>query len=492
MCVLIAAKRKKFVKRAEIVEAMRTNSSGFAMMAVRPDNSRDSIRTLSDKELLDFFDNKVKDDDAIAFHARIPSRGEKSLANVHGWMIEGVWTGHNMTISTLDEVMREDKWNGTDSEYFFRNIFGPLYKGLGDAAFKDGKFHPYIDRIIRCFMGSSNKFLFVLPDGTFVRYGSWVSEPDRKENGEIAFWASNSTYKVYERSWSAASSGKTARGGYDCDYGYDERDYYLDYWRNRAAPHPSKTSNAVDFDGTTLVDAAGLLPVVRTGLKLHVLANAARYREAMTDDLPEGCTPGPAKAIAAVCRMPVEFAVDDRDLADAANPCDYLPENGTVGSPEHFRAWAAGWAAALEEHIETIGGKMKTRYFHMPKVTLKSDLANLEDRIDAALVSIDCCVDLTQGSLEDAFTAFALSRSRKGRPTMAKAMLTDLITPDMNTEEEARAAVATVLAAIQAMEAGDESVLQAMEAGDESALDAPQNEDNVASDPETQEGVLET
>lgn len=482
MCVLIAAKRKKFVKRAEIAEAMRTNSSGFAMMAVRPDNSRDSIRTLSDKELLDFFDNRVKDDDAIAFHARIPSRGEKSLANVHGWMIEGVWTGHNMTISTLDEVMREDKWNGTDSEYFFRNIFGPLYKGLGDAAFKDGKFHPYIDRIIRCFMGSINKFLFVLPDGTFVRYGSWVSEPDRKENGEIAFWASNPSYKVYERSWSAAPSGKATRDyGYGCGYGDDDERKYLDYWKNRAALNsPSGASSAVDFDGTTLVDAAGVLPVIRTGLKLHVLANAAKYREAMTDDLPEGCDPGSAKAIAAVCRMPVRFAADDRDLADAANPCDYLPENGTIGSPEHFQAWAAGWAAALEEYIETGGAKVKTRYFHMLKTALQSDLEDLEDRIDAALVSIDCCVDLTQDSLEDAFTAFALSRSRKGRPTMAKAMLTDLITPDDRTEEEARAAVATVLAAIQAMETGDGG-----------AFGGPQKEDNVASDPETQEGALE-
>lgn len=463
MCVLIAAKRKKFVKRAEIVEAMRTNSSGFAMMAVRPDNSRDSIRTLSDKELLDFFDNKVKDDDAIAFHARIPSRGEKSLANVHGWMIEGVWTGHNMTISTLDEVMREDKWNGTDSEYFFRNIFGPLYKGFGDAAFKDGKFHPYIDRIIRCFMGSSNKFLFVMPDGTFVRYGNWVSEPDRKENGEIAFWASNSTYKVYERSWPAASSGKTTRG-YGYGYGYDDEQDYLEYWQSKAARNSPKASSIVDFDGTTLVDAAGILPVIRTGLKLHVLANAAKYREAMTDDLPEGCDYGSTKAIAAACWMPVKFAVDDQNLADAANPCNYYrPENGAIGSLEHFQAWAAGWAAALEEYIETVGMKTKIRYFHMPKATLKFNLADLEDRIDAALVSIDCCVDLTQDSLEDAFTAFALSRSRKGKPTMAKAMLTDLITPDANTEEEARTAVAMVLEVIQALEAGDESVLDELQ-----------------------------
>lgn len=474
MCVLIAAKRKKFVKRAEIVEAMRMNSSGFAMMAVRPDNSRDSIRTLSDKELLDFFDNKVKDDDAIAFHARIPSRGEKSLENVHGWMIEGVWTGHNMTISTLDEVMREDKWDRTDSEYFFRNIFGPLYKGLGDAAFKDGKFHPYLDRIIRCFMGSSNKFLFVLPDGTFVRYGTWVCESDRKENGEIAFWASNSTYKVYERSWPAASD-KSTRSAYRSD----ERGY-LEYWKNKCAlnspVNTNKTTGAIEFDGTTLVKAVGALPVIRTGLKLHILANAAKYREAMTDDLPEGCEPGSTKAIAAVCRMPVDFVTDNEELIDAANPCEYLPNGEVMGSTNHYHAWVDGWSAALEEYVELSGLKTKVRYFHMAETQMKAEFENLEDRIDAALVSIDCCVDLMGETPEEAFTAFAMTRSRKGKPTMTKAALTDLITPDTNTAEEALAAVTTLLIGIQALMFGETE---------------EQDQEDISSDPETQEGVLE-
>ena len=224
MCVICHAAKKRYMKRAEVVQAMKANNAGFFGFTVH-DGDRRLIRTLDAQQLLKFFDG-VDDDDVWVMHARIPSRGEKTLDNVHGWEQDGILFCHNMTLAQLDDMMRNAKWEKTDSEFFFRHVFIPFYRGCGPDAYKDGKFCDDLDNLVRHFCGHSNKFLFIMPDNTVVRYGDWVSEADRKtEDGECAFYASNSSYKVYEAKWPARSETRS-HYGFGCygGYGYDDYD----------------------------------------------------------------------------------------------------------------------------------------------------------------------------------------------------------------------------------------------------------------------------
>ena len=164
MCVILHALKKKHVRKEEILQAMKANDAGFFMAALKPDGGRETIRTLAQEDAVKFFDKEVGDDDAFVMHARIPSRGTKTLDNVHGWEQDGVYFCHNMTLSDLDDVMDEEKWKGTDSEFFFRKVFMPFYKALGKDAYKDGKFAEPLDRLVRIAVQRSNKFLFIMPD----------------------------------------------------------------------------------------------------------------------------------------------------------------------------------------------------------------------------------------------------------------------------------------------------------------------------------------
>lgn len=304
MCIICTAAKKRHIKREEVLESMRINSSGFFMAALRPDGTRDTIRTLDSNEAIRFFDEKVKDEDAFVMHARIPSRGLKSLANVHGWEADNILFMHNMTLSDLDSMMKKVKWEGTDSEFFFKKIFLPYYRGLGEEAYKNGKFHEDLDNLIDHFCGYSNKFCFIMPDNRVIRYGTWVSEYDRKENGEVAFYASNSGYKVTSvTTWKgggaagAAGFRGGAYGGYGGTYGgydgYDGELYGAGYagyynsqgWRKQAGSKKSRKSKQdgkmqkfADFDGKMLLKLAGAKGVCQLALAHMVIENAITGR----------------------------------------------------------------------------------------------------------------------------------------------------------------------------------------------------------------------
>lgn len=310
MCIIAHAAKKRHITRDEVLECMRVNSSGFFMCALRPDGTRDTIRTLDEKEAIKFFDDKVKDEDAFVMHARIPSRGEKTLENVHGWESDGILFMHNMTITDVDAMMKRVNWTKTDSEFFFRKVFIPFYRGLGAEAYKDGKFHEDLDNIIQHFVGMSNKFLFIMPDNSVIRYGSWVSEPDRKEDGKVAFYASNSGYRVYRKTtWGGGSAVNTAGfcRGEDADeygglgYGYDEYDEYNEYGycgygeyggygegrrsrrKNRAGKDkPAKKKK--EFDGKTLLKLAGFKGLCQIALAHLVINNAIECRAIYSED----------------------------------------------------------------------------------------------------------------------------------------------------------------------------------------------------------------
>ena len=114
MCILIHNLRKDLLKEKELRQAMRENSAGFFIAALYKDKPREVIRTLDEKEAIDFW-KKIPDDVETAMHFRIPSRGQKSLDNVHGWEEDGILVGHNLTLCDLHDMMKRVGWNGTDS-----------------------------------------------------------------------------------------------------------------------------------------------------------------------------------------------------------------------------------------------------------------------------------------------------------------------------------------------------------------------------------------
>ena len=206
MCIIIHALSKRHVRRSEIENSMDANPAGFFMETIRKRRGErpetKSVRTLDRDTLLRFFDAADKDDE-IVFHARIPSRGETNVENVHGWTEDGITFAHNMTITSIDDMMKRANWNGTDSEFFFRKLFIPFFRGCGKSAYAGGKFCDEVHNFVQHFVGYSNKFVFIMPDGTVLRYGEWRNEPDRRtEDGKVAFYASNATYRP-EPAWNA-------------------------------------------------------------------------------------------------------------------------------------------------------------------------------------------------------------------------------------------------------------------------------------------------
>ncbi len=291
MCVICVAAKKRHMKREEVLQAIKANSAGFFGFTVH-DGERRTVRTLDEKEFMAFFDS-VADDDVWAMHARIPSRGGTKLENVHGWEQDGIIFCHNMTLSQLDGMMKDAKWEGTDSEFFFRHVFIPFYRGCGKDAYKDGKFCPDLDAIVRHFCGTSNKFMFIMPDDRMVRYGYWVEEKDRKEGGETAFFASNSSYKVFDAAWRPTAlphGGRVVTGYFDdgcdpeyirhCGCGYECDSLGLPTTPTRNLPREDVGAAEV------AMRVAGVRRMCQAALLNLVVEGVRQYRAAMTELYP--------------------------------------------------------------------------------------------------------------------------------------------------------------------------------------------------------------
>ena len=192
MCLLIHTKRKDLLKRSELLEGMKNNDAGFFMLAINRRGQRETIRTLDSRSALWFFDSQPEWAEMV-IHCRVPSRGmTKDERGIHGWYDQGIYFAHNRTLYDVFDLMDEDHWTGSDSEYFFRRMFMPLYKELGGSgkAYKDGALCPELERFVRAVCGDYNKFAFVMPDNKVLRYGWWEGD-DEKRRG-IHF--SNTSY----------------------------------------------------------------------------------------------------------------------------------------------------------------------------------------------------------------------------------------------------------------------------------------------------------
>lgn len=434
MCVICVAAKKRHIKEAEVLQAMKANSAGFFMAALHPDGKRDTIRTLDQGEAVKFFEDKVGEDDAFVMHARIPSRGETNLANVHGWEYDGILYMHNMTISSIDDMMRRADWKGTDSEFFFRKIFIPYYRELGEEAYKDGKLHPDLDNIVQHFCGTSNKFCFVMPDNKVLRYGNWMSEPDRKEGDEIAFWASNTSYKVFEPAWPEKSRAGFARpygGGYDsCDWD----DYYEWRYGDDAPPKPEKGTGDSPFDGKLLMSLSGEEGVCRLALTQFVLENVIESRGQYAEE--ENDT-GARDALTSL--MPKAFTRDTLDAVLDGMP--WLSDNDDTYPPgECVTQFAEEAAAAYEEALCKAYAplaKEPTRF------VLESALEDVNEKVETMLRLLNVGLDFDTTDPERFAAAYVMTRSRDNPlPVMTKMNLSDVYYMDdleyQSTEEAVR------------------------------------------------------
>ena len=182
MCIIMQAAKKELLKRKEILEAMRNNPSGYFLLSIKG-NKKDWIRTL-DKDVALVFIDRQPNDAELLMHFRVPSAGMSGdYRGIHGWDEEGIIFCHNRTIYICLEPMRATRWIGSDSEFFFKKIFIPMYRALGGdgSAYRDGAFCEPLDSMIKAICGDWNKMAFVMPDNKILRYGDWEGDDPNRE-----------------------------------------------------------------------------------------------------------------------------------------------------------------------------------------------------------------------------------------------------------------------------------------------------------------------
>lgn len=469
MCVICTAAKKRHMKRAEVLEAIKHNSAGFFGFTVH-DGQRRTIRTLDDKEFMEFFDS-VGDDEPWVMHARIPSRGEKSLENVHGWEEDGIIFCHNMTLSALDGMMKHAGWEKTDSEFFFRHVFVPFYRGCGPDAYKDGKFCPDLDNLVDHFCGYSNKFLFIMPDNSLVRYGSWTEEKDRKEDGKCAFYASNPSYKVYTPAWPASSRPVTGfsggRGGWRDVYGRDcctyEYDYDYDYGdEDTALAVAAKDDGPAPADKTAGSTATDIVRTVRRCLDDAQLCRIALCNLVSRGTMALRILPGPwtgtEDATGAIDDVeqalydlePAAFTEDTYDGAVEALACLGDESDGTPYTAREFAAdYADEFAPALVKSWAKIGnGGTVPLFVTQTQVERAVDMFVREWRTFARIVGIS--VDFSAKSPQSFACVAEIAGKDGNRWKVGKAKAEDVLQDETLDADACFKAIAKLLAFIQA------------------------------------------
>lgn len=189
---------------------MQNNDAGFYVAILRdsakPGVKREvvkEVRTLDADEAMRVWD-EAKDDDYVVTHSRIPSHGSKLLPNVHGWECEGVRFCHNGTMCNIANIMPASD-SRTDSEFFFREMFIPIWKSQGRS------FNRLVELVVDSIRGNS-RFCFIMPDGEVKYYGDF--------DGDHECEFSNSSYRVYDygccggSSWGRPVSGFSAGGAH--------------------------------------------------------------------------------------------------------------------------------------------------------------------------------------------------------------------------------------------------------------------------------------
>ena len=460
MCIIAKAAAKKFLPRENFEECMRSNNSGFWMLDVRPDGTRRQLRTMSQAQALKFFD-ETPDDDAFVTHCRIPSRGDQTADNIHGWEEDGILFAHNMTISSLNDLMEEAKWKGTDSEFFFRKIFMPLYRAFGAEAFKDGKLHPYIDTMVRFFAGPSNRFLFVMADNTILTYGKgWVTDFEGKVE------LSNSSYRIvcstYRSPYDAATwvqkGGYGAVGstfpradkisGYDCDYSYgygcgDDCGDDCGGEANASVVKPPSPKREIrpwfekpsdDATRKAVIDVLGREKILQLALCDLVIQNVMTTRICDAgDDIVAELNDSFSDLV------PNRFTTPTSDTVDG-----YI---GAIACEDDVDALVCDYAEALGTEMMKLpdGTPLANPGAFVAKQRIKTETETLVKEIKLACNFLNIRFDWTTTKPDRFAFVYVQGKTKSGTPCMVRLGTADTIVPENCTTEDAEESVGFIL-----------------------------------------------
>ena len=460
MCIIAKTAAKKFLPRENFEECMRSNGSGFWMLDIRPDGTRRQVRTMNQTQALKFFD-ETPDDDIFVTHCRIPSRGDQTTDNIHGWEEDKILFAHNMTICSLNDMMEEAKWKGTDSEFFFRKIFMPLYRAFGAEAFKDGKLHPYIDTMVRFFAGPSNRFLFVMADNTILTYGKgWVTDFE----GKVEF--SNSSYKIvhsayrspYEITTWNSKGGYGASGStfprtnkisnYDYDYGYgygyghdcgddygDETNAFVD--KPSSPKHEVKPSFEEPSDDTArkaVVDVLGRDKILQLALCDLVIQNTMTTRICdANDDIVTELNDSFSDL------TPNRFTTPTSDTVNG-----YI---GAIACEDDVDALVCDYAEALGMEMMKLpnGTPLTSPGTFITKQRIKTELETLVKEIKLACNFLNIRFDWTATKPDRFAFVYVQGETKSGTPCMVRLGTADTIVPENCTTEDAEKSVEFIL-----------------------------------------------
>ena len=407
MCIIAHTAKKKYMPRANVEQCMKSNSAGFFMAELRQDGTRRTIRTMSQEDALKFFD-ECSPDNGFVLHARIPSCGETNLDNVHGWEQDGIIFMHNMTLRELDGIMKEDGWKKTDSEYFFRNIFMPLFNVFGKDAYRDGKLNPYIDKLVKFFAGSTNRFLFIMPDNVVLKYGTSGWTKDFGGNCEF----SNQSYRIpsytqtYQRPapWNYGSA---------LAYDYDDDGFPI-----------ADTCDDREYDGEVFLKTIGAAGIVDLALHDLVIGNVA---DLVQYSVPSDATKEAKDAMTLAIGKIIPTAFSD-DTREAAAELIGVIGSQTQDDKDDKDVYDAivDYAAALENTFAEVNHR---KYGIYPS-DAKSLVSDTIDQINVASTFLNIGFNETASEPKEYATVFSMSRTKKGGFKMERVDPVDIFCPE--------------------------------------------------------------
>lgn len=407
MCIIAHTAKKKYMPRANVEQCMKSNSAGFFMAELRQDGTRRTIRTMSQEDALKFFD-ECSPDNGFVLHARIPSCGETNLDNVHGWEQDGIIFMHNMTLRELDGMMKEDGWKKTDSEYFFRNIFMPLFNVFGKDAYRDGKLNPYIDKLVKFFAGSTNRFLFIMPDNVVLKYGTSGWTKDFGGNCEF----SNQSYRIpsYTQTFQRPAPWNY---GSALAYDYDDDGFPI-----------ADTCDDREYDGEVFLKTIGAAGIVDLALHDLVIGNVA---DLVQYSVPSDATKEAKDAMTLAIGKIIPTAFSD-DTREAAAELIGVIGSQTQDDKDDKDVYDAivGYAAALENTFAEVNHR---KYGIYPS-DAKSLVPDTVDQINVASTFLNIGFNETASEPKEYATVFSMSRTKKGGFKMERVDPIDIFCPE--------------------------------------------------------------